>query len=61
MHFDEEPSIEVYREALMRTMIVPGDERGGICYLTFTPLRGWSEVVNEFLRERPDVREGSTL
>ena len=54
IHFDEEPSLAVYREALMRTMIVPGDERGGIVTLTFTPLRGWSDVVNEFLGERKD-------
>jgi phage terminase large subunit-like protein len=46
---DEEPPLEVYTEALLRTMIVPGTDRGGICMLTFTPLRGWSEVVDSFL------------
>jgi phage terminase large subunit-like protein len=49
VHFDEEPSIAVWTEALMRTMIVPGDDRGGIAYLTFTPLLGWSDVVTQFL------------
>lgn len=49
VHFDEECSLEVWTEALMRTMIVPGDADGGIAYLTFTPLLGWSEVVTSFL------------
>lgn len=56
IHFDEEPSIQVYREALMRTMIVPGDPAGGLVSVTFTPLRGWSDVVNEFLSEQPDTK-----
>lgn len=49
IHFDEEPSLEVWTEALMRTMIVPGDAGGGLAYLTFTPLLGWSDVVTQFL------------
>lgn len=49
IHFDEEPEALVYREALMRTMIVPGDPGGGIIYLTFTPLSGWNELIEEFL------------
>lgn len=49
---DEEPPQDVYLEALMRTMVVPGDERGGIVLLTFTPLSGWSQVVDSFLGER---------
>ena len=59
VHFDEEPSIQVYREALMRTMIVPGDPAGGLVYLTFTPLRGWSEVVSEFLGERDERKQAA--
>lgn len=47
--FDEEPPAPVYTEALMRTMVVPGDPRGGLIYLTFTPLLGWSDVVTSFL------------
>ena len=46
---DEEPPMDVWIEMLMRTMIVPDDPRGGIAYLTFTPLSGWSEVVDSFL------------
>jgi phage terminase large subunit-like protein len=46
---DEEPSIEVYVEANMRTMIVPGCAEGGIVMVTFTPLDGWSEVVEAFM------------
>lgn len=47
--FDEEPPMDCYREALMRTMIIPGDSRGGLMMLCFTPLRGWSDVVESFL------------
>jgi phage terminase large subunit-like protein len=42
--FDEEPPIDVYTEALMRTMTT-----FGIIYLTFTPLEGLSETVLRFL------------
>jgi phage terminase large subunit-like protein len=41
---DEEPDIAIYVEALMRTMV-----KQGLCLLTFTPLSGWSEVVEQFL------------
>lgn len=37
---DEEPALQVYTEALTRTMTT-----GGIVYLTFTPLKGVSETV----------------
>jgi phage terminase large subunit-like protein len=46
---DEEPDILTYVEADMRTMIVPGCEEGGIVLVTFTPLQGWSDVVEAFL------------
>lgn len=49
VHFDEEPSAEVYVEALMRTMIVPGCAAGGIMMVTFTPILGWSDVVQAYL------------
>jgi phage terminase large subunit-like protein len=55
VHFDEECSADVYGEALMRTMVTPGDERGGLCYLSFTPLSGWSDVVSSFLGEDSEV------
>lgn len=54
--FDEEPPIDCYREALMRTMVTPGDARGGLCILTFTPLQGWSEVVDSFLGDAQTVQ-----
>jgi len=47
---DEEPPMDVYSEALIRTMTV-----GGIVMLTFTPLSGMSSVVVQFLpaEQRP--------
>ncbi len=53
--FDEECSIEVYAEALIRTAIVPGEEEGGIVLLTFTPLHGWTSVVDSFLGRNEGV------
>lgn len=42
--FDEEPPMDVYGEALMRTATTKG-----LIMLTFTPLEGMSDVVQEFL------------
>jgi phage terminase large subunit-like protein len=44
---DEEPDEQIYSEGLTRT-----NETGGIVYLTFTPLKGMSEVVRRFLNEK---------
>jgi len=41
---DEEPPMEVYAEALIRTMTT-----NGILLLTFTPLNGMSDVVTSFI------------
>ncbi len=41
---DEEPPVDVYTECLLRTMT-----NNGMVMLTFTPLRGMSEVVLSFL------------
>lgn len=41
---DEEPPVDVYTECLLRTMT-----NNGMVLLTFTPLRGMSEVVLAFL------------
>lgn len=49
IHFDEEPAMDVYSEALLRTMIVPGTTLGGLMVVTFTPLQGWTDVVSAFL------------
>jgi phage terminase large subunit-like protein len=46
--FDEEPPADIYFEGLTRT-----NARGGIVTLTFTPLKGMSEVVRRFLQEKP--------
>jgi phage terminase large subunit-like protein len=49
IHFDEEPSMAVYTEANMRTMIVPGAAEGGLMMVTFTPLLGFTEVIQAFM------------
>ena len=41
---DEEPPLNIWTEMLMRTMTTDG-----MCYLTFTPLQGLSEVVLSFM------------
>ncbi len=50
--FDEEPPLDVYSEALIRTATL-----NGIIMLTFTPLSGMSEVVLSFMPadQRPDI------
>lgn len=42
--FDEEPPLDIYIEGLTRT-----NATGGFAMLTFTPLKGMSEVVRMFL------------
>lgn len=51
--FDEEPPLDVYNEALIRTATLDG-----IIMLTFTPLAGLSEVVLSFMPadQRPDTQ-----
>ncbi|MFL6352926.1 MAG: terminase large subunit domain-containing protein [Bryobacteraceae bacterium] len=53
--FDEEPDFATYVEANVRTMMVPVCPEGGIVMLTFTPLNGWSEVVESFLGVKPQA------
>ena len=48
---DEEPPQEVYLEALTRTMGTGSFQRG-LMLLLFTPLNGWSEVVEMFLNPK---------
>jgi phage terminase large subunit-like protein len=43
---DEEPPYDVYLEALTRT-----NATGGIAWLTFTPLKGYTELVQSFIDE----------
>lgn len=44
--FDEEPPLDIYVEGLTRT-----NATGGMVMLTFTPLKGMSEVVRMFLED----------
>ncbi len=46
--YDEEPPLEIYSEGLTRT-----NTTGGITIVTFTPLKGMSEVVLQFLSDAP--------
>lgn len=47
---DEEPPIDIYGECLLRTMDTSGDaSKAGLIYLTFTPLKGLSDVVLSFM------------
>jgi phage terminase large subunit-like protein len=52
---DEEPPLDIYTECLLRTMT-----NDGMVLLTFTPLRGMSEVVLSFLPggSMPEKRDG---
>lgn len=45
--FDEEPPDDVYGEGLTRT-----NATGGVVWMTFTPLKGMSDVVSRFLLEK---------
>jgi phage terminase large subunit-like protein len=42
--YDEEPALPIYVEGFLRTMV-----KEGLALCTFTPLSGWSEVVEQFL------------
>lgn len=44
--FDEEPPSDIYFEGLTRT-----NATSGMVYLTFTPLKGMSDVVHQFIQE----------
>ena len=55
---DEEPSIEIYSECLIRTATVPGDPGGGMIMLTFTPIEGMTEVAMNFM---PGAAESKVL
>ena len=57
--FDEEPPEDIYTEGLTRTNAA--GERGGIAYLTFTPLLGMSRVVRRFLTEKSPDRSVTTM
>lgn len=52
---DEEPPLDVYSEALIRTMTT-----NGIVLLTFTPLRGLSDVVLSFMETNDSMKVSSS-
>jgi phage terminase large subunit-like protein len=45
---DEEPPAEIDYECRMRLMSTGPDDAGGLSVLTFTPLDGWTEIVEDF-------------
>jgi phage terminase large subunit-like protein len=47
--FDEEPPLSIYTEGLTRTLSTVPGERNGIVRCAFTPLKGVSETVLQFL------------
>lgn len=53
---DEEPDLDIYTEALTRT-----NATKGFVYLTFTPLKGMSEVVRRFLLEPSADRSDTNM
>lgn len=46
IHLDEEPSMEIYTECLLRTLTV-----NGIIFVTATPLLGLTEIMLAFMPE----------
>jgi phage terminase large subunit-like protein len=50
--FDEEPELSIYSEGLTRISAT-----GGMVYMTFTPLKGMSKVVERFTEEKDEARE----
>lgn len=46
IYFDEEPPEDIYMEGLTRT-----NATEGMTFITFTPLKGYTEVVEMFFRE----------
>lgn len=58
--YDEEPPEEIYTEGLTRTNAAR-DGKGGIVYVTFTPLLGMSRVVKRFISEPSPDRHVTTM
>jgi phage terminase large subunit-like protein len=54
--FDEEPDASIFSEGLTRT-----NTTGGPAWMTFTPLKGISEVVRRFLLEKSPDRHVTTM
>ena len=58
---DEEAEEDVYMEGLARIAPTRAGEVGGICYITFTPLLGRSNVVRRFMDESSPDRSITTM
>ena len=52
---EEPPQFQIYSECLTRTQAA----EHGMLYLTFTPLRGTTDVVNQFLESDGETRENN--
>ena len=55
--FDEEPPITIYTEGLTRTMSTVPGEPNGLVLCTFTPLKGWSQVVASYMPGAPPTQQ----
>jgi phage terminase large subunit-like protein len=55
---DEEPSLAIYQECLMRTAKTSEHEQAGRVLLTLTPMKGLSDVANHFLTDGRLCEEG---
>jgi phage terminase large subunit-like protein len=55
---DEEPSMAIWQECLMRTAKTSDIEQPGRMLLTLTPMKGLSDVANHFLVDGRMVEEG---
>jgi phage terminase large subunit-like protein len=47
---DEEPPSDIYTECLLRTMTTDG-----VVYMTFTPLQGWTKLLDEYTRDAETI------
>ena len=56
IHFDEEPPLNVYTEALIRTMSTAEEDQHGMIILTLTPLSGWTDILNNFCKDAQGER-----
>lgn len=54
---DEEPPDDIFRECLMRITPSTEEPRGGIFYMTFTPIENAGEVVNEYVNNASSDRQ----
>lgn len=59
--FDEEPPLDVYTEAVLRTMATGSSFKGGLILLTFTPMKGWTDVIAKFFDDKEREAAGRHL